>query len=181
MFYIYYHFFFHWTETAPVQEVPPPRPPLPTEATAPPPRPPLPSDEMVEVQQVLEQPPEDNRMAVRLSLTSCNDCSQFSTLALPIINLFNPPPPPPSSVCLSVVFDVSWVLQLSQEKMKEIILISHSVLFLRPKVCINCCFANASGGTAFSRKHLRAKFYAFFNLFFCEGVVGGGGQTECIK
>lgn len=94
MFYIYYHFFFHWTETAPVQEVPPPRPPLPTEATAPPPRPPLPSDEMVEVQQVLEQPPEDNRMAVRLSLTSCNDCSQFSTLALPIINLFNPPPPP---------------------------------------------------------------------------------------
>ena len=94
VFYIYYHFFFHWTETAPVQEVPPPRPPLPTEATAPPPRPPLPSDEMVEVQQVLEQPPEDNRMAVCLLLTSCNDCSQFSTLALPIINLFNPPPPP---------------------------------------------------------------------------------------
>lgn len=51
-------------ETAPVQEVPPPRPPLPTEATAPPPRPPLPSNEMVEVQQVLEQPPEDNRMAM---------------------------------------------------------------------------------------------------------------------
>ena len=93
MFYIYYHFFFHWTETAPVQEVPPPRPPLPTEATAPPPRPPLPSDEMVEVQQVLEQPPEDNRMAVCLLLTSCNDCSQFSTSALPIINLFTPLPP----------------------------------------------------------------------------------------
>ena len=98
--------FFHWTETAPVQEVPPPRPPLPTEATAPPPRPPLPSNEMVEVQQVLEQPPEDNRMAVCLLLTSCNDhCSQFSTLALPKINLFTPPPPP---VCLSVVFNVSW-------------------------------------------------------------------------
>ena len=87
--------FFHWTETAPVQEVPPPRPPLPTEATAPPPRPPLPSNEMVEVQQVLEQPPEDNRMAVCLLLTSCNDhCSQFSTLALPKINFFPPPPPP---------------------------------------------------------------------------------------
>ena len=157
VFYIYYHFFFHWTETAPVQEVPPPRPPLPTEATAPPPRPPLPSNEMVEVQQVLEQPPEDNRMAVCLLLTSCNDCSQFSTSALPIINLFNPP-----SVCLSVVFNVSWVLQLSQEKLKEIILIPHSVLFLRPKVCKNCCFANASGGIAFSQKHLRAKFDAFF-------------------
>lgn len=49
--------------TAPVQEVPPPRPPLPKE-TAPPPRPPLPSNEMVQVQQVLEQPPEDNRMAM---------------------------------------------------------------------------------------------------------------------
>ena len=160
--------------------MPPPRPPLPTEATAPPPRPPLPSDEMVEVQQVLEQPPEDNRMAVRLSLTSCNDCSQFSTLALPIINLFNLPPPPP--VCLSVVFNVSWVLQLSQEKLKEIILIPHRVLFLRPKVCIKCCFANASGGIAFSRKHLRAKFYAFFNFFFGgSGGGGGGGQTECIK
>lgn len=49
----------------PVQEVPPPRPPLPKEAAAPPPpRPPLPSNEMVEVQQVLEQPPEDNRMAM---------------------------------------------------------------------------------------------------------------------
>ena len=162
MFYIYYHFFFHWTETAPVQEVPPPRPPLPTEATAPPPRPPLPSDEMVEVQQVLEQPPEDNRMAVCLLLTSCNDCSQFSTSALPIINLFKPPPPPSPSVCLSVVFNVSWVLQLSQEKLKEIILIPHSVLFLRPKVCKNCCFANASGGIAFSQKHLRAKFDTFF-------------------
>lgn len=45
--------------------MPPPRPPLPKES-APPPRPPLPSDEMVEVQQVLEQPPEDNRMAVSL-------------------------------------------------------------------------------------------------------------------
>ena len=133
VFYTYYLFFFHWTETAPVQEVPPPRPPLPTEATAPPPRPPLPSDEMVEVQQVLEQPPEDNRMAVCLLLTSCNDCSQFSTSALPIINFFKPPPPPPPSVCLSVVFNVSWVLQLSQEKLKEIILIPHSVLFLRPK------------------------------------------------
>lgn len=44
--------------------MPPPRPPLPKEAAAPPPRPPLPSNEMVEVQQVLEQPPEDNRMAV---------------------------------------------------------------------------------------------------------------------
>ncbi|KAK2568276.1 Vinculin [Acropora cervicornis] len=50
-------------KTAPQQEVPPPRPPLPKES-APPPRPPLPSDEMVEVQQVLEQPPEDNRMAM---------------------------------------------------------------------------------------------------------------------
>ena len=100
VFYIYYHFFFHWTETAPVQEVPPPRPPLPTEATAPPPRPPLPSNEMVEVQQVLEQPPEDNRMAVCLLLTSCNDhCSQFSTLALPKINLFTPPPPPSLPKC----------------------------------------------------------------------------------
>lgn len=49
--------------TGPVQEVPPPRPPLPKE-TAPPPRPPLPSNEMVQVQQVLEQPPEDNRMAM---------------------------------------------------------------------------------------------------------------------
>ena len=98
--------FLHWTETAPVQEVTPPRPPLPTEATAPPPRPPLPSNEMVEVQQVLEQPPEDNRMAVCLLLTSCNDhCSQFSTLPLPKINLFTPAPPP---VCLSVVFNVSW-------------------------------------------------------------------------
>lgn len=47
---------------APVQEVPPPRPPLPKEA--PPPRPPLPSDEMQEVQAVLEQPPVDNRMAM---------------------------------------------------------------------------------------------------------------------
>lgn len=53
--------------TAPVQEVPPPRPPLPQEPAAPPPpRPPLPSDEMQEVQMVLEQPPEDNRMAVSL-------------------------------------------------------------------------------------------------------------------
>ncbi|XP_029181563.2 LOW QUALITY PROTEIN: vinculin-like [Acropora millepora] len=51
------------SETAPQQEMPPPRPPLPKES-APPPRPPLPSDEMVEVQQVLEQPPEDNRMAM---------------------------------------------------------------------------------------------------------------------
>ena len=92
-------------------------------------------------------------MAVCLLLTSCNDCSQFSTSALPIINLFNPPPPP--SVCLSVVFNVSWVLQLSQEKLKEIILIPHSVLFLRPKVCKNCCFANAS--------------------FFAGGGGGGGG------
>ena len=49
---------------APVQEVPPPRPPLPQETVQPPPRPPLPSDEMKEVQSVLEQPPEDNRMAV---------------------------------------------------------------------------------------------------------------------
>ena len=144
--------------------MPPPRPPLPTEATAPPPRPPLPSDEMVEVQQVLEQPPEDNRMAVCLLLTSCNDhCSQFSTLALPKINLFTPPPPP---VCLSVVFNVSWawVLQLSQEKLKEIILIPHRVLFLRPRVCINCCFANAS-------------FFAGGG----GGCGGGGEATECIK
>lgn len=49
---------------APVQEVPPPRPPLPQETAPPPPRPPLPSDEMKEVQSVLEQPPEDNRMAM---------------------------------------------------------------------------------------------------------------------
>jgi len=55
----------HIAATTPEQEVPPPRPPLPKEAAAPaPPRPPLPSDEMVEVQQVLEQPPEDNRMAM---------------------------------------------------------------------------------------------------------------------
>lgn len=50
--------------------MPPPRPPLPKES-APPPRPPLPSDEMVEVQQVLEQPPEDNRMAVSLRWVTC--------------------------------------------------------------------------------------------------------------
>ncbi|KAL9979828.1 hypothetical protein ACROYT_G017545 [Oculina patagonica] len=49
----------------PVQEVPPPRPPLPQEAAAPPPpRPPLPSNDMQEAQMVLEQPPEDNRMAM---------------------------------------------------------------------------------------------------------------------
>ncbi|KAJ7380305.1 hypothetical protein OS493_011025 [Desmophyllum pertusum] len=51
--------------SAKVQEVPPPRPPLPQEPAAPPPpRPPLPSNDMQEAQMVLEQPPEDNRMAM---------------------------------------------------------------------------------------------------------------------
>lgn len=91
--------------------------------------------------------------------------SLFSILHFGIAQnqLVYPPPPPP--VCLSVVFNVSWawVLQLSQEKLKEIILIPHRVLFLRPRVCINCCFANAS--------------------FFAGGGGGcvGGGATECIK
>ena len=46
----------------------------------------------------------------------------FITCTSPIMHLICPPPPPPPKFCITFVFQLSWVLQLSQEKLKTMLM-----------------------------------------------------------
>ena len=56
----------------------------------------------------------------------CQADSQFTTCTNPIIHLFypHPPPPPPKKkkICIAIVFDFSWDIFMSQEKLQTMVM-----------------------------------------------------------